>query len=122
MVVQGSITTDTLAAGAVTIDKIDSDLKSDGYQEGVSGWRIRKSGEMEVANLKARGSLITAQGTNPTGFRCEVGGDPDYVIWAGSGPKNDAGAVWYIKTNGETYFRASVTAGAISSSIQNTLS
>lgn len=40
-----------------------------------------------------------------TGFRVEMGpDDPVYAFWFGSGVKNDANAISFVKRNGDGYF------------------
>ncbi len=58
LVVDGTITTNKIAAGAVGSVQIADDLESDNYVSGTSGWNIsRNTGSAEFNDVTVRGTL-----------------------------------------------------------------
>ncbi|MGK5080466.1 phage tail tip fiber protein [Janthinobacterium sp. HLX7-2] len=164
---------------SITNAKIGGDIWSSNFVAGSSGWRLYRSGDMEINNLRARGSIAGGAFTgyawpangglgyflgeaglllgNPgtgryfqingegdvaapgftiingkatfsgnvvsgagTGFRVEMGpDDPIYAMWAGSGAKTDANAIFYLKRGGSGYFGGSLSAGALKTAVTN---
>jgi len=47
--------------------------------------------------------------------------DPNYLVWAGDGTKDDANAIFYIKNNGAAYFGGSLSAGALVNEVKSEL-
>ena len=85
---------------------------------------MRSDGFVAMPGLKIEGGRATfsgnvVSGTAP-GFRIEMGpDDPVYVIWAGSGTKTDANAIFYLKKSGEGYFGGSLSAGTLRTAVTN---
>lgn len=164
---------------SITNAKIGGDIWSSNFIAGQSGWRLYRSGDMEINNLRARGSVMGGAYTsyawpenngigyylgpegflfgNPStgrylqlgaegniytpglsvvngranfsgnvntgmgaGFRIEMGpDDPVYAMWAGSGAKTDANAIFYLKRTGAGYFGGSLSAGMLRTAVAN---
>jgi hypothetical protein len=47
------------------------------------------------------------------GFNLEVGVDAGYMMWAGSGTKNDANATFYLKPDGSAFFGGNLKANSV---------
>ena len=175
---------------SITNAKIGGDIWSSNFVAGSSGWRLYRSGDMEINNLRARGSIVGGAFTDlnwpengatgfwlgadalrmgnyysgryieiqssgdvyapgfsiingaatfggrlsgaigsfsgnvltgsGTGFRVELGpDDPVYAMWAGSGEKTDANAIFFLKRNGAGYFGGALTGGVLRTSVTN---
>ena len=164
---------------SITNAKIGGDIWSSNFVAGQSGWRLYRSGDLEINNLRARGSVMGGAYTsyawpenngigyylgpegflfgNPStgrylqmgaegniytpglsvvngranfsgnvntgmgaGFRIEMGpDDPVYAMWAGSGAKTDANAIFYLKRTGAGYFGGSLSAGMLRTAVAN---
>ena len=75
------------------------------------------SGKLQAATGSFVGNVISGLGT---GFRVEMGpDDPVYVMWAGTGVKNDINAIFYIKRDGSAYFGGSLSAGILKTAVTN---
>jgi hypothetical protein len=54
------------------------------------------------------------------GFRVEMGpDDPTYALWAGTGTKNDANAIFFLKRSGAAYFGGALSSGTLKTSVAN---
>ena len=86
------------------------------FSGALSGATGTFSGNLSGATVTG-GLIRTSSGT---GSRVEIqnGG---YLIWAGSGVKNDANATFYIKSTGEAFFGGSLSAGVISNSVRSSI-
>lgn len=113
-----TITAAQIRAGSITVDKIASNIASDNYVPGQTGWAInRATGAAEFGNLNARGSIRTGNNT-PGVQRFEIlSNDPTYLVWAGTGLMTDTNAVFYIKRNGQTYVRGGISGGILSTNV-----
>ncbi|KAB8042547.1 phage tail tip fiber protein [Janthinobacterium aquaticum] len=163
---------------SITNAKIGGDIWSSNFVVGQSGWRLYRSGDMEINNLRARGYVLggafvdvnwpttgtgyylgpdvfrmgsyasgkyfevagngnviapgftiingratfsgsVVSGVAP-GFRIEQGpDDPVYAMWAGSGAKTDANAIFFLKRSGAGYFGGSLSAGTLRTAVTN---
>ncbi len=85
---------------------------------------LRSDGFVAMPGLKIEGGRATfsgnvVSGTAP-GFRIEMGpDDPVYAMWAGSGAKTDANAIFYLKKSGAGYFGGSLSAGTLRTAVTN---
>ena len=172
------ITNAFIQNAAITNAKIGGDIWSSNFVIGQAGWRLYRSGDMEINNLRARGRLMGGDfggyawppsgggfylgpeglllGNPATGkyielgsdgyvgmpgfvisggrakfsgdvvtgsapaFRIEMGpDDPVYAMWAGSGAKTDANAIFFLKRNGAGYFGGALTGGVLRTSVTN---
>lgn len=75
------------------------------------------SGLLNGARGLFSGNVVTG---TASGFRVEMGpDDPIYVLWAGSGVKNDVNAIFYLKRDGSGYFGGSLSAGTLKTAVSN---
>lgn len=75
------------------------------------------AGALSVANLAAVAATMgTVTGglfrTAASGYRAEVG-EGTYPFWFGTNTKNDANALFYVKSDGSAFFGGTLKAGAI---------
>jgi len=91
----------------ITSAMFQDTIQSDNFVAGASGWRIRRNtGAAEFGEIIARGSIATGTGTQQ---RTEIlSNDATYIMWIGSGVRNDANGIMWIKTNGDSYINRQV--------------
>lgn len=63
-----------------------------------------------LQNVIMQGSFLSASGS---GNRVEINADTTYLIWAGSGTKNDANGIFWIKANGTGFIKGDFFTGQI---------
>ena len=101
--------------GRFFLASVNGDVSAPGFSilDGVATF----SGKLSAAGGTFSGNVITGSGT---GFRVEMGpDDPVYVMWAGTGVKNDINAIFYIKRDGSAYFGGSLSAGILKTAVTN---
>ena len=71
---------------------------------------VDDNGNVTLNNAKVQGKLVTAAGS---GARVEIGGGDGYLIWAGTGTKNDVNGIFWIKEDTTGFIKGSFYQGEI---------
>jgi hypothetical protein len=69
-----------------------------------------KLNNVTASNFAATGGLVTGTGSD---IRTEIVNDGTYLIWVGSGAKNDVNGLFWIKTNGVGFVKGQFFSGQI---------
>lgn len=80
---------------------------------------VDTSGSVTLRNASVQGKIVTSEGT---GIRVDVGNDGTYLIWAGTGAKNDVNGLFWIKANGQGFIKGDFFSGQIIESQLGTVS
>jgi hypothetical protein len=67
-------------------------------------------GNVTMRNASVQGKIVTSEGT---GIRVDVGNDGTYLLWAGTGAKNDVNGIFWIKANGTGFIKGDFFSGQI---------
>lgn len=80
---------------------------------------VDTGGNVTLRNASVQGKIVTSEGT---GIRVDVGNDGTYLIWAGTGTKNDVNGLFWIKANGQGFIKGDFFSGQIIESQLGTVS
>lgn len=80
---------------------------------------VDNAGNVTLRNASVQGKIVTSEGT---GIRVDVGNDGTYLMWAGSGTKNDVNGIFWIKANGQGFVKGDFFSGQIIESQLGTVS
>lgn len=118
---------DDIAEEAITSKKIATNIQSDNYVAGVSGWKIwRNTGDAEFNNVTVRGTIYATAGAiggfnigtdyirdaaNSFGLASTVTGGDDVRFWAGDTFANRATSKFRVTEGGAVYATQYFTIG-----------
>ena len=69
-------------------------------------------GAVTAAKLEADLVLASTFKTAGSGYRTEISNSGSYPIWYGTGTKNDANGLFYVKTDGSVFFKGTIGTGS----------
>lgn len=75
-----------------------------------AAFAVDTNGNVTLRNASVQGKIVTSEGT---GIRVDVGNDGTYLIWAGTGTKNDVNGLFWIKANGTGFVKGDFFSGQI---------
>ncbi len=85
------------------------------YGTGTKDWTtalfgVDNAGNVKIQNAQIQGRLVTDSGT---GYRTEVYDDGTYLLWIGTGDKNDTNGMFWLKKNGTGFIKGQFFQGEI---------
>lgn len=115
-IVAGSLTANELANLAVTGSKI-ADATITGSKIVAGSIAADRLSVAQLSALSADLGLVTAGLIRMTSgsYRLELGVDSGYLMWSGTGAKNDTNAKFFLKPDGSAYFGGTLAANLIAS-------